>query len=93
MKIVKCLEESGLLTKVVSETVENEVKEQKRKFLDMLAATLAASLLGSTLTGKGVVRGGDGVIRAGEGIIKAIIKTIIKVKDSIFNVTSSFKLF
>ena len=91
MKIVKCLEESGLLTKVVIETVENEVKEQKRKFLDMLAATLAASLLESALTCKGVVRGGDGVIRGGKGIIKASIKTIIKVKDSIFNVTSSFK--
>ena len=51
MKIVKFLEESGLLIKGVSETVENELKEQKGGFLSMLAATSAASLLGSVLTG------------------------------------------
>ena len=47
-------------------TVENEVKEQKEGFLGKLAATLADSLLGSALTGKGVVGGGEGVIRVGE---------------------------
>ena len=67
MKILKYLEESGLLIKGVSETVEKEVKEQKDRFLGMLAATLVPSLLGSALTGKGVVKGGDTVIRAGEG--------------------------
>ena len=67
MKILKYLEESGLLIKGVSETVEKEVKEQKDRFLGMLAATLAPSLLRSALTGKGVVKGGDAVIRAGEG--------------------------
>ena len=39
--------------------------------VDFLAATLAASLLGSELTGKRVVKGSDGVIRAGEGVIRA----------------------
>ena len=29
MKIVKCLEETGLLIKGVSETIKNEVKDQK----------------------------------------------------------------
>ena len=62
MKIVKF----GLLIKSVSETVENEVKEQKEGFLGKLAATLADSLLGSALTGKGVVGGGEGVIRVGD---------------------------
>ena len=33
MKIVKSLEDSGLLLKVVSETVQNEAKEQKVGFL------------------------------------------------------------
>ena len=51
MKIVKSLEDAGLLIKVVSETVENEVKKQKGGFLVMLAATLGASLSGSMLTG------------------------------------------
>ena len=33
MKIVRFLEESGLLIKVVNETIENEVKEQRGRFL------------------------------------------------------------
>ena len=36
MKIVKYLQESGLLMKGVSETIKNEAKEQKRGFLGML---------------------------------------------------------
>ena len=45
MKIVKPLEESGLLIKGVSETIQNEAKEQKSGFLGMLLGTLDASLL------------------------------------------------
>ena len=33
MKIVKSLEDCGLLIKGVSETIENELKEQKREYL------------------------------------------------------------
>ena len=36
MKIVKSLEESGLLLKGVSETIQHEAKEQKGDFLSML---------------------------------------------------------
>ena len=36
MKILKSLEESGLLIKGVSETIKNEAKEQKGGFLRML---------------------------------------------------------
>ena len=36
MKIVKSPEESGLLIKGISETIKNEVKEQKGEFLSML---------------------------------------------------------
>ena len=32
LKIIKSLEESGLLTKGVSETIKNEAKQQKRVF-------------------------------------------------------------
>ena len=49
----------------VSETVQNEVKEQKRGFVTKLLGTLGASLLGKTLAGKGINRAGEGVIRAG----------------------------
>ena len=46
IKIVKSLEDSGLLLKGVSETIQNEAKEQRRGFLSMLLVTLGASLLG-----------------------------------------------
>ena len=47
MKIVKSLEEFGLLIKGVSETIKNEAKEQKEQFLGMLLGTLGVSLLGN----------------------------------------------
>ena len=62
MKMVKSLEESGLLIKDISETIENELKEQKGGFLGMLIATLAASVLGSALTGEGVIRASEGQV-------------------------------
>ena len=66
MKIGKSLEESGLFIKGVSETIENEAKEQKEGLLPMLFRTLAPSMLGSALTGRGVIRAGGGTIRADE---------------------------
>ena len=66
MKIVKSLEESGLLIKGVSETIKNEAKEQKGGFLGMLLGTLGASLLANLLTGTGKIRAGEGTIRAGK---------------------------
>ena len=66
MKIVNLLEKSGLLVKGISEAIKNAIKEQKGGFLPMLLGTLAASLLGNALTGKGVIRVDEGVIRAGE---------------------------
>ena len=75
IKIVKSLKDSGLLLKGVTETVQNEVKEQKGGFLSMLLGTLGASLLGNILTGKGVYRAGKGkgkgINRAGEGVLRA----------------------
>ena len=73
IKIVKSLEDSGLLLKGVTETVQNEVKEQKGGFLSMLLGTLCASLLGNLLTRKGIHRAGKGkgIHRAGEGIVRA----------------------
>ena len=49
MKIVKLLEEWGLLIKGISKTIKNEAKEQKGGFLQMLLGTLAVSMLGSAL--------------------------------------------
>ena len=79
IKIVKSLENSGLLLKGVSETIQNEAKKQKRGFFSMLLGTLGASLLGNILAGKGVNRTGEGTVRAGYGH-KKVRKTTTKNK-------------
>ena len=71
MKTVKSRERSGLLTKEISETIKNEAKQQKGRFLPMLLGTLAARILGSALSGRGVIRAGEEAIRAGEETIRA----------------------
>ena len=58
IKIVKSFEDSGLLVKGITETVQNGVKEQKGGFLSALLGTLGASLLGDLLIGKGIYRAG-----------------------------------
>ena len=55
------------ITKGVTETVQNEVKEQKRGFFSMLLGTLGASLLWNILSGRGINRAGEGIVRAGYG--------------------------
>ena len=72
MKITKALENSGILLKRVTKTIENETKEQRGGFLGMLLGTLGASLLGNLLTGgKGIMRAGDGIVCANDGIVRA----------------------
>ena len=60
MNIVKSLEESGLLLEGLSERIQNQAKEHKGGFFAMILGTLGASLLGNTLTGKGIIRAGYG---------------------------------
>ena len=71
IKIVKSLEDSGLLLKGVTESVQNVIREQKGGFLSMLLGTLGASLLGNLLTGKGTFHAGKGVNKKGKGIHRA----------------------
>ena len=52
LKIVKSLEDSGILINGITETVKNEVKEQKGGFLSMLLGTSGTSLLGDLLAKK-----------------------------------------
>ena len=83
MKIIKALENSGILLKGVSKTIKNEYKEQTGGFLSMLLGTLGASLLGNLLTGgKGIMRAGDGIVHAGSGSKK---KTKFTITFSSFN--------
>ena len=56
MKIIKSLEDSGLFIKGVTQTIENEMREQRGGFLGVLLGTVGASLLGNTLGEKGIVR-------------------------------------
>ena len=78
LKIVKSLENSGVLLKGVSETIQHEAKEQRGGFLSMLLGTLGASLLSDILSkglpGKGVIRAGEGTIRAGYGSKRSSLK-------------------
>ena len=66
IKIVKLHEESGWILKRISETVKNEANKQKVRFLSMLLGTIAASILGSELAWKGVIRADEGVLRASQ---------------------------
>ena len=78
LKIVKSLENSGLLLKGVSETIQHKAKEQRGGFLSMLLGTLGASLLGDILSkglsGKDVIRASEGTIRAGYGSKRPSLK-------------------
>ena len=72
-EIVKFLENSSLLLEGVSERIQNEAKEQKGGFINMLLGTLGASLLGNILAEKGAITTshGRGMNRTGEGIVRA----------------------
>ena len=73
MKIVQALEDSNILFKGVTETIKNEVKEQKGGSLGTLGGTLESILLGNLVSGKGIVRAcsanrtGKRIVRAGCG--------------------------
>ena len=73
MKIVQTLEDSGILLKHTSKTIENQKKEQKGAFLGMLLGNLGASLLKNMLADKCIVKTGyrnkqrQGLVRVGYG--------------------------
>ena len=77
IKIIKALENSGILLKGVTKTIKNETKEQRGGFLSMLLGTLGASLLGNLLTGKGMMRAGKVIVRAGEGAKKKPLNSLL----------------
>ena len=73
IKIVKFLEDHGLLSKGVSEAIEIEAKQQKGGFLTRLLGTFGAIFLGNMLEGKGIKRAGKGIVRDGCGLKKSLI--------------------
>ena len=87
MKIVKALENFGILLKGVNKTIKNETKKQRGGFLSMLLGTLGASLLvnllkggkgsvASRAKGEGIMRTGEGIVRAGEGSKKKHLNSL-----------------
>ena len=47
------------------QTIKNEAKEKKDRFLGMLLGILGASLSGNIIAGKGVLRAGERTYRVG----------------------------
>ena len=90
MKIIEALENSGILLKGVTKTIENETKEQRGGFFSTSLGTLGASLLGNLLTGgKSIMRAGDGIVRAGSGSVASKAKGNGSKKKTKFTVTFS----
>ena len=69
-KIFQALENSVVLLKEITKAIENETKEERGIFLEILLGTLGASLLGNMLAGKGILRAGY-ERKKGKGILKA----------------------
>ena len=95
IKIIEALENSDILLKGVTKTIENETKEQRGGFLSMLLGKLGASLLGNLLNGrKRMMRAGEGIVRAGEGSVASRAKGEGAKKAPKFAVTfSSFNKY
>ena len=91
MKIIKSLKEFGLSLKGISETIQNEAKEQIGRFLGTLLGKLGASLLVYMLAGKGINRTGygnkkDGIIRAGYGSKNEPIRMNLSLMEFILEI-------
>ena len=98
MKTDKSLEGAGLLIKVVSETIQIEVKnKQKCRFLGMLLDTLGASLFENMFAGKGEIakEQGGGQLEQLKEELEQAKEQLEQVKEQlelarIFNAVSSF---
>ena len=68
----QAVEDSDILLKDITKTIEKKTNEQKGRFLEMLLGTLGACLVENMLAEKGVVRAGygnkaQGIVRTGYG--------------------------
>ena len=75
IKIIKSLEDLGVLIKGVTKTIANG-------FVGVVLGTLVASLIGNILAGKGVVLAGEGTMRVERNFWRCfILKPILKCKN------------
>ena len=63
MKIIRSLEESGLIIKGFTKTIENVAKEVRSRFLGMVLDKLVPSLQRSMLVDKNIIRADKETIR------------------------------
>ena len=87
LEVIKSLEKNDILLDGITETIKDEVKEQKAKLVSMLLGTLGASLLGNMLAGKGVMRAGEGTARVGHESKRSSSKDL-RIKKKNFSTTS-----
>ena len=88
IRIIKSLENSGVLIYGVSATVTHEIRKQAGGgFLCMLLGTLGASMLENMLTEKVVLTAGNSVVRAGRGYNN------MDHMDKVFSSALSFKQY
>ena len=73
IKIIKSLEDSGVLIDGVTETVKHEIKKQEGGFLGALLAPLATSLVQPVISSVVKDISGRGVRRAGRGYMESIM--------------------
>ena len=67
IKIIKSLEDSGMLTDGVTKTVKHEIKKQEGRFLGALLAPIAASSVQPVISSEVKGINGIGVRRSGRG--------------------------
>ena len=87
MKIVQALEDSGIVVKDITKTIENGAKEQEGGFLGVLLGALGTNLLGNMLAGIGIVRAGYGNQVQGTVYLVMVLRDL---RSSVFNVAPSF---
>ena len=63
IRIIKLLENSGILFDRISKTVKREIKRQESGFLGMLLGILSTSMLANTIARKGAMGAKKGVVR------------------------------
>ena len=73
MKIVKSLEQYGLLIKGVRETIKNEAKEWKGNFFSVLLGILGAGLSGNLSTSKSTIGIGEVTLRGDQSFWCSLI--------------------
>ena len=86
IKIVNSLGGMSLLIKVVTHTIENQMKEQNSGFLGMMLVSLGTSFFGNILADKGIMWIGEDVITTWQDFQCRLILWLISKYKSIIRI-------